>query len=526
MIYYCNTYGRLKKPYWIRILSFGFFRSLRFFKKNTIGLLLFTIPFYICTNLPILIVGFLHTDFETIINFRKEMIIKLFILLFLTLISCITLPRIFTIHYCVGNQMSFTKALRHSKRLYQANRSNTIRTFLKYNIVLTLAFLVSYYLILLVTAVTICLFADKSLAISVFLSAYPKINLYTTLFSSMIAFIINMNLVTSLFATYKEGKYQDLLQDKILYAQPIHFRSGSHKNLVNALLLLVLVIGAANFFFTIRNDSLGLSNSLSPIQITSHRGNSSAAPENTMPSLENAISAGSDYAEIDVQQTKEGEIILLHDYSLLRTAGVNQYIWDLTDVEISSLDVGSWFGIEFLDTKIPTLAEVLEYCKGKIKLNIEIKAKGKPDDFEENLVDLIKKYDYEDQCLISCTSYTTLVKMKELDPSIKTGLILSSAYGNFYDRDAADFFSIRSRFITQSLVESVHHVGKEVHAWTVNTSREMERMKALDVDNIITNNPTRAREILFRDATNDSFLQLMSRMVKNRSLYRFTQVLN
>jgi len=189
--------------------------------------------------------------------------------------------------------------------------------------------------------------------------------------------------------------------------------------------------------------------------------------------------------------------------------------------EVKKLDVGSWFGNEYSGTQIPTLSEVLEYCKGKIKLNIEVKLPNKSTDIQDKLVELIEEYDYVDQCVVSSSNYAVLVKIKKLNGNIKTGYILSAVYGNFYDRKYVDFYSIRYNYISSKIVELAHQSGKEVQAWTVNSSREMERLKALKVDCIITDNPTHAREVLYSDDMNDSFINLINRMFRNRSLYSF-----
>ena len=83
-------------------------------------------------------------------------------------------------------------------------------------------------------------------------------------------------------------------------------------------------------------------------------------------------------------------------------------------------------------------------------------------------------------------------------PELRTGYILAAAYGTYYDNEYIDFISIRSSFVGRKLVEAAHEKGKAVHVWTVNSKTEIEQMKLLGVDNIITDYPVRAREILYR----------------------------
>ena len=104
--------------------------------------------------------------------------------------------------------------------------------------------------------------------------------------------------------------------------------------------------------------------------------------------------------------------------------------------------------------------------------------------------------------------------MKELNDNIKTGYILSVAYGYFFDNEYADFFSVKSSFINESLVRTAHSLGKEVHAWTLNSRSEVERMKLLGVDNMITDDPLMVRDIIYNDSSIATFKDLLETLVK------------
>ena len=112
------------------------------------------------------------------------------------------------------------------------------------------------------------------------------------------------------------------------------------------------------------------------ISVSAHRGGARKAPENTMSAIKYAVDSMSDYAEIDVQETSDGEIVLMHDTNLKRTTGLNASIWTLTYDEISQLDAGVRFNKKFRGEQIPKLEEVIAYAKGKINLNIEVKYNG------------------------------------------------------------------------------------------------------------------------------------------------------
>ena len=163
------------------------------------------------------------------------------------------------------------------------------------------------------------------------------------------------------------------------------------------------------------------------------------APENTISAMEYAIEAMADYAEIDVQETKDGEIVLLHDNNLKRVTGLNANIWNLTYDEVSQLDAGIKFHKKFRGEKIPTLNEVIECCKGKIRLNIEIKYNGHNSQIVKKVVKIIEDQGFEDSCVLTSMNYKFLEQAKELNPKITTGYTMSMIYGDLSKLTAADF---------------------------------------------------------------------------------------
>ena len=102
-----------------------------------------------------------------------------------------------------------------------------------------------------------------------------------------------------------------------------------------------------------------------------------------------------------------------------------------------------------------------------------------------------------------------LVQVKEAAPELKTGYVIPAAYGDYYSMDAVDFISIRQSFVNQALVEKLHSQGKEVHVWTVNQPKDMERLRLLGVDNLITDDPVLARETLYREETAETVLEYL-----------------
>ena len=213
---------------------------------------------------------------------------------------------------------------------------------------------------------------------------------------------------------------------------------------------------------------------------------------------------GTDWIELDVQQTKDEKIIVLHDTNLKRTTGVDKNTWELTYAEVKELDAGSFFDSKFKNERIPLLEEVLEFAKNNnIKLNIELKPTGYEKDFEKSVVDLIKKYDFIDNCVVTSQVYSVLQNVKKYDKSVKTVYVMSLAYGNILELTDADSFSIEASSITKTLVNKLHNNNKEVYAWTVNTKDSISKMINLNVDNIITDNITLAKDTIYSSKTSN-----------------------
>lgn len=504
----------------LNLILIGLMKLKRCLQLRNIALPFYIILYFLFTNIPLLLVITLRMKTELPVGNTSLIIIKIILLLSYALLAMIAFRGLFVIQFFINEHLGFYQSLKQSVALLKGRTLKAVKALLCYNLITTVCCIAIYYLVLTLAAIFVFLTVERPMVITVFLSLYPRLNGTLFIVFHMIFITINMNVINSLYADFREEELADILTDSLSEKETVHLVVlKKHRRSIAALFLFVLAIGLLNSYITIRNDSFYLEDALSGIQISSHRGNSHVAPENTLPALESAILARSDIAEIDVRQTKDGVIVLLHDKNLIRTAGVDAHVWSLTYQEIKLLDAGSWFGDEFAYTYIPTLEEAFELCKGKIKLNIEVKSDYKSPDLEEKLVALIEEYDFENQCLISSYDYRVLDRIKMLNKNLKTGLIISAAYGNYYKKEDVDFFSIRSNYITKQAVINAHLEGKEVHAWTVNSAREIERMKSVGVDCIITDNPTLTREILYQDDTSKTFIELLNHMLKTRRLF-------
>lgn len=234
------------------------------------------------------------------------------------------------------------------------------------------------------------------------------------------------------------------------------------------------------------------------VKVTGHRGASGFAPENTIASMKKAIEFGADFSELDVQETADGQLVLLHDGSLDRTTDTTGNIWEMNYADLKDVDAGSWFSAEYAGEPIPTLAAVIDTVHGKMKLNIELKMNGHQKQLTEKVVNLVTKKNFIPQCILTSFDRDAVRKVKALNNRIKTGYIFSKMPDEDIYTAEFDLLSVNKKLVTKEMVEKAHKNGKEVHVWTVNEAGDMKKLIQLGVDNIITNYPNRLLKILGR----------------------------
>ena len=348
-------------------------------------------------------------------------------------------------------------------------------------------------LLLNIFVAIITLFAKEKYHMALMFTAGDYTDIISSVIASSLCAVFISAICISIFISVRRQPYT--WEGKInLYWIPDRFR----KTVKIVSVIVLLIFSGLYIYNAVYNGTIKAEGSLFNIQITSHRGSSLQAPENTMPAIEKAIENMTDYIEIDVQMTKDGEVMLMHDQSLKRTTGVNAKMQDMTYDEVIMLDAGSWFDEEFAGTSVPSLEEVIKTVKGHANLNIELKKNAMGDMLPEKVVELIERYDMEKQCVITSTSHEYLKKVKELNGNLRTGYIVMAAYGNYFEDDSVDFFSVCSSYLSESTVKQARQCGKEIHAWTVNSIKELDRMKRIQVDNVITDNPVLARSVLYQ----------------------------
>lgn len=434
---------------------------------------------------------------------------RLGLVLLVTVLVLIGIPTMLVFFACMVEQKNFKDGFARSMELLGGRWPQALGLLLALNVGLVLFLLLLHSVIVIVTALLVNLLVDSYASMAVLAAVCTRLEMVVLFIGSILVSVVDFAALTVIYYQFEMKNIHGIPWDFSLPYE-MHIKRKWMLTITGAL------AGASLFliFDMVYNGASPDWSVLGQTEITAHRGSSKMAPENTIAALETAIDEMADYSEIDVQTTADGIVVVCHDLNLKRVAGVDQRLSDITFSQLRELDVGSHFSKEFAEERIPSLQEVLETCKGRMKLNIELKNTGDDTSLPEQVAALIMEYDMEDQCVITSVKLKYLERVKAFNPDLRTGYILAAAYGKYYESEDFDLISIRSSFVSRRLVEAVHEDGKAIHVWTVNSKSEMEQMKILGVDNIITDYPVRAREILYREEATETLMEYLKMMIK------------
>ena len=258
----------------------------------------------------------------------------------------------------------------------------------------------------------------------------------------------------------------------------------------------ILWAGAAALVVVVIGGYLALSklDAADRAEIIAHRGGAAVAPENTMAAFERGIADGADWLELDVQENADGVVVIQHDRDFMRAAGVKLQVWNATEADLADLDVGSFFGPEFSDQRVPTLREVLELAKGQAGVVIELKYYGHDHDLEAKVVDLVEAVGMESDIVVMSLEYDGVRKTAALRPAWTYGLLNTVSLGDL-TRLEVDFLALSANAASYSMIRRAQRRGMKVYAWTINDPVQMSVMMSRGVDGIITDQVALARQV-------------------------------
>jgi glycerophosphoryl diester phosphodiesterase len=231
------------------------------------------------------------------------------------------------------------------------------------------------------------------------------------------------------------------------------------------------------------------------VLITAHRGNSSVAPENTLPAFQAALDAQADLCELDYYHSADGVPVVIHDEILDRTTNAEEVlgkpklvIGELLLADLKKLDVGCWFEDKFAGTRLPTLVESLGLIQSGSVTLIERKA-GDP----KTLIDLLEDEKLIDQVVVQAFDWNFVAECRKLSPRLALGT-LSGKPANVEQLRAAaatgaDLIVWDHKKIDRDQINQIHQLGKKAWVYTVDEPARAAQLIANGIDGIITNKP-------------------------------------
>ncbi|HSD82628.1 MAG TPA: glycerophosphodiester phosphodiesterase [Anaerolineae bacterium] len=238
--------------------------------------------------------------------------------------------------------------------------------------------------------------------------------------------------------------------------------------------------------------------------IIAHRGSSAHAPENTLAAFQLAAVQGAEAIELDVDLTRDGYAVVMHDATIDRTTDGHGRVGDLTLVDIRRVDAGAWKSSAFQGERVPLLEEVFETVGQRLLINVEIKGMAlRGTGLEAKVAALIEKHDLLDRVIISSFNPLALRRVKQVNTHLTCGLLYAPDTPIFLRE--AWFAPLIPRLnarhphysqVNKARVDQFHAQGLVVNVWTVNQAGLVQAMAQTGVDGIIGDDPVMMRETL------------------------------
>ncbi|HVU89863.1 MAG TPA: glycerophosphodiester phosphodiesterase family protein [Pirellulales bacterium] len=388
---------------------------------------------------------------------------------------------------CVVESHSILGTLAQSSQLMRGRVARVITVLGGWQLAKYVAFAIAVALLNVLNVVLLDRFAGRLTSL-VWLTAL--LLLVDGLVLQLLAAVFAIGMAGLLAYEYVHGQRSQQLPRRAAWPTSTGGRQGSGGR--RAVLIALACLGPlASIGYAVHLERESLERR--PMLVTAHRAGPKTAPENSLAALRLSIAAGADFAEIDVQQTADGEVVLMHDRDLRRMTGDPREVKDISTVDLAALRMRNSGAPT--DEHVPTLAEMIAACGAEIRLNVELKYYGDNALLVPAVLDVLRAHDFSGPAIVSCLQLAPLAETTRRAPEIPVGMILSTGQGDM-TRLPVNFLSLHQRLVNGPLVKRAHRRGMEVHVWGVSDREAVLRLLDLGCDNLITDDPAMVREVV------------------------------
>ena len=240
------------------------------------------------------------------------------------------------------------------------------------------------------------------------------------------------------------------------------------------------------------------------MKVFAHRGFSGANPENTMLAFRKAIEAGADGIELDIHESSDGKLVIIHDESLIRTTGVDKLVSDLTLKELVRIKAAKTKDDAF-ETPIPSFEEFCDFManNGLFITNVEIKTNNTwYQDIERKAIDMVRSFGLQDRIIFSSFNWISVMRAKQLAPEIECGFLYEGQKHLHLAPQALEagiqYMHPDYALLDDETVAECKRCNIGLNVWTINTEERMRQLMAWDVNTVITNYPDMCLRLLGR----------------------------
>ena len=380
------------------------------------------------------------------------------------------IANLFILHGIIIDGLSIEEAGDQSRKLIRANWKD----YLKQNVVYILTISLS-----LAAVAVLCLFIPLKLismlpagAVSRFLIVFFVVaGVIISLLADMFGTPLYLLKMTQLYYSYKQGS-------EFVYREKQRENLDRYKK---AAIAAVIAVIAAVFIIVFNFDKMFPLET--NVKVIAHRAGGIEGPENTISGLEAAQKAGAYGSEIDIQRTKDGAYVILHDGTFKRVAGVKKKPSEMTLDEIKELSVDG--------EPVPVFEDMLAACKGRTVLFTELKGKSADRKMADDAVKLIHEYQMEDECVLISLKYDVIDYIESTYPDIQTGFLTFASFGNTASLNC-DYIGLEEESATTDAINSIHTEGKQALVWTPNKKGSQKQFLCSQADGIITDKVSQA----------------------------------